>query len=440
MLTYENLFRSHRRPVLDHARCYIRGLLQPDLRKNVERIANDVPGGNVQNLQQFISSSKWDATAVMRQTALNADELLGHATDACLLIDESGFPKKGKGSVGVARQWLGCVGKTDNGQVGVFSALCNGRRSQLVNTRLYLPECWTDDAVRCERVGIPEAHRHFRTKEELALEMVDDAVEQGLRFGWVGADAGYGKGLRFMLGLEERNLKFAVDVHRNQRMFLQRPHPKIPSKKATRGRIPSRYTVEEKSIRVDEWVASVPEKQWERVKVRDSSKGDLVYEVLCRQIFVWDEELGATPKKWWLVVRRNAESKKDYKYTFINAPKRRLAFMQAQRYWIEHAFEVCKSDCGMADYEVRSWTGWHHHIALSMMAQLFLLTEAIRNQEDTPLLSPRDIMLLLAVFLPQKKPSLSSVVEAMESRHRQREKTRLSAVKKHKRKDHAKVT
>jgi SRSO17 transposase len=319
MLTYETFFRSHRRPVLDHARTYIRGLLQPDLRKNVERIANDVPGGNVQNLQQFVSSSKWDASAVMRQTALNANELLGHASDSCLLIDESGFPKKGKASVGVARQWLGCVGKTDNGQVGVFAGLCNGHHSQLVNARLYLPECWTDDVARCERVGIPEAHRRFRTKEELALELVDDAVEQGLRFGWVGADAGYGKGLSFMLALEQKNMTFAVDVHRNQMVFLNRPRPQIPDRKSSRGRTPSRYTVNENPVRVDEWAASVSERQWERIKTRDSTKGDLVYDVLCKRIFVWDEELGDKPRMWWLVVRRNAESKKDYKYTFINA-------------------------------------------------------------------------------------------------------------------------
>lgn len=434
MLTYEKSFWSHRHCVLGHARIYIQGLLKPDLRKNVENIAEDVPNGNVQNLQQFISSSKWDAREVMNQTALNADELLGHTTDACLLIDESGFPKKGKASVGVSRQWLGCVGKTDNGQVGVFSALCNGKRSQLVNTRLYLPDTWTNDEERCDRVGIPETERRFRTKEKLALEMVDEALEQNLRFGWVGADAGYGKGLGFMLDLEKKDLTFAVDVHSTQKIFLKRPHPDIPSKANIRGRMPTRHIVNEKSYRVDKWVASIADSQWEKIKVRDSTKGDLMYDVTCKRVYLWDKGMGTEVKRWWLVVRRNYESKKDYKYTFINAnsktPKNRLAYMQAQRYWVEHAFEVCKSDCGMGDYEVRSWDGWHHHMALSMMAQFFLLTEAVRNKKEHPLLSPRDVMILLTTFLPRKEPTVEDIIHEMESRHRQREKTRLSAINK----------
>jgi len=435
MLTFENLFRSYRRDVSHHARSYLQGLLNPTIRKNVEDIAESLPGGNTQDLQQFISSSKWSTEAVLKQIALNANELIGDSENTALILDESGFPKKGNHSVGVARQWLGCLGKTDNGQVGVYAALCNNTRSSLINTRLYLPQCWIDDPERCLKAGVPQDQIRMRTKEELALEMIDDAIAQHLQFGWVGADAGYGKGLWFMLQVENRKLSFAVDIHKDMRIYEKAVHPYLPKKKSTRGREPTEYTTDEPAIRVDRWAQKQQASQWKSLIVRDSTKGPLTYEVCTRRVYVWSPELKEDSRQWWLVVRRNPQTHEDYKYTLINAPKtasiERLAYMQAQRYWVEHAFEVAKGECGMSDYEVCFWTGWHHHMALAMMAQLFLLTEAVHNEEEYPLLSPKDIMLLLALYLPQKEPTIEDLVIEMRMRHRQRERTKVSAVKKY---------
>lgn len=429
MLTYENDFWSYRKNVSDKASQYVQGLLTRGIRKNAEDIAEVVEGAKTQNLQQFISQSKWDYIPVLQHTALNVNSLIGDSNNTALIIDESGIPKKGKESVGVARQWLGCLGKTDNGQVGVYAALCNGNHAALINTRLYLPEIWVDDKERCKKAHVPEKYQILNTKDALALEMVDEALELKIKFKYVGADAGYGKGLHFLLELEKRNLQFMIDVHRDQAIYVNRPNPYIPEKKSKKGRTPCEYRVDEKSIQIEDFVKSISNSKWETIEVRDSTKGPLVYEVFAKRVYVWNQEMEKKPRNYWLVIRRDAQTHDDYKYSISNASNtstKQLAFMQGQRFWIEHAIKVCKSDCGMADYEIRGWDGWHRHMALSMMAQFFLLKEMIHNQTDYPILSPRDVMEILAIFLPQKERTIDSIIIEMEKRHCQRLKTKRS--------------
>ena len=200
--SYSEHFRSYRHDVTEKARQYTSGLMQAGSRKNMDRMAEVVPDSKSRNLQQFLTHSKWDARAVMDHVARDANEFLGDDQVAGFLIDESGFAKQGPMSVGVSRQWLGRLGKTDNGQVAVFGVLCKDRYAIPVDTRLYLPNKWTDDPKRCEKAGIPINERTFRTKEQLALEIVAHARQNALRFGWVGADAGYGKGPGFCLALD----------------------------------------------------------------------------------------------------------------------------------------------------------------------------------------------------------------------------------------------
>ena len=187
--SYSEHFQSYRHDVSDKARQYASGLMQGGSRKNMDRMAEIVPDAKSRNLQQFVTHSKWDYREVIDHVASDADRYLGDNRYACLLIDESGFAKQGKGSVGVSRQWLGRLGKVDNGQVGVFGALANGHYTVPIDARLYLPEEWTKDPERCKKAGVPEDQRVFRTKPELALEIVRHAREKGIRYGWVGADA-----------------------------------------------------------------------------------------------------------------------------------------------------------------------------------------------------------------------------------------------------------
>ena len=369
----------------------------------------------------------------MDRVAQQVDDQIGDPNEAALIIDESGIPKKGDKSVGVARQWLGSVGKVDNGQVGVFAALCNNGDASLINARLYLPQEWTNDPDRCLRVGVPDEHLVFKTKDEIALEMVEHAREEEVQFGWVGADAGYGKGLTFMKGLHCLGEVFMVDVHSDFYIFLTQPKPYLPQKAPdTRGRTPTRYVVDEKSVRVDEWVKGLPKSAWEKKSIREGAKGLLQYEVVTQRIWVWEQDTNNC-YYWYVVVRRDPSTKSDLKYSFCNAAKDlsnfKLACMQAQRYWIERTFQDAKSECGMADYEARGWDSWHHHMALVLMAQSFLLDERILNRKEAPLLSCADLVELLSAALPSKINSIDDVAIAMEQRHRKRQAAIDSAFK-----------
>ena len=371
MDSFSSLFISYRKDVSEKARQYLSGLMQAGTRKNMERMVEYVPDSDYQALHQFISNSRWDAQAVMDRVAVNADNFIGDCRKACLLLDESGFAKKGRHSAGVLRQWLGNLGKVDNGQVGVFSALCNQGYATLVDARLYLPEKWTDDPKRCLKAGIPYERIKHKSKEELALELVLDARRLNVRYGWIGADAGYGKGLDFPIKLDSMGEPFVIDVHKDQAIFLEAIEPKIPDCK---GKKPTKYQVEAKPVRVHKWVSQQPSSALQKVKIRESTKGYLTYEILTHR--VWLRRKGDSQAYCWhLIVRRNPETQSDYTYSLSNAPEKtgtkRLAYMQSQRFRIERVFEDGKSECGMADYQLRSWVGWHHHMALVMMAMFF---------------------------------------------------------------------
>lgn len=388
------------------------------------QMSQNVVDADHESLQNFISDSKWNAQAVMDQVAQQVDKQIGDPAETALIIDESGIAKKGEKSVGVARQWLGSIGKVDNGQVGVFAALCKGSDAALIDARLYLPKEWTDDPERCEGAGVPREHMAFQTKDEIALGMIKRARKNGMRFGWVGADAGYGKGLTFMKELHSMGEMFMVDVHSDCHIFLQEPKPYLPTKApGSRGRSATRYVVDEKPVRVDAWVKRQPQSAWKKQSIREGTKGTLQYEVLTRHIWLWEQDTNIC-HHWHLVIRRDPETKSDLKFSCCNAPKNtdrlRLARMQAQRYWIERTFEDAKSECGMADYEVRGWDGWHHHMALVLMAQSFLLDERILNRAEIPLLSCADLVELLSAALPAKIKSVDDVAKAMEQRHRKR--------------------
>ena len=423
MQDFTPLFIPYRKDVSEKARQYLSGLVQAGAKKNMERMVEYVPESDHQALHQFISNSPWSAQGVMDKVAVNADSCIGDSRNACLLIDESGFAKKGKMSVGVARQWLGNLGKVDNGQVGVFSVLCNQSDATLINTRLFLPEKWANDQQRCLKAGVPLEHIKHKSKEELALELIMDARRLNLRYGWIGADAGYGKGLEFPIAVDALGEIFVIDIHKDQTIYMSRISPYIPEYSG-HGRKPTKYKVDQEPVRVDKWVSEQPKRRWRKVKVRESTKGCLSYEVLTARIWVWNQG-DSKAYCWHLIVRRNPKTHDDYKYSISNAPektsKKRLAYMQGQRFWVERVFEDSKSQCGMADYQLRSWVGWHHHMALVMMAMLFMLTERIRNKEEYPLLSCADIEYLLARFLPRRDKTVEDVITLMEKRHKQRQ-------------------
>ena len=413
------------------AQQYLSGLLQA-ARRNVQRIAEVVPGSDAQALHHFLSCSPWDARDVMDQVARDVDALLGGDQDSCLLLDETCFAKKGQKSVGVARQWMGLEGKTDNCQVAVFAALARGNAVSLIDAELYLPNEWVQDPARCEAAGVPAERQVLKTKPSLALDLVQRARRNGVRFSWIAADGTYGQDRRLLRDLEDCGEIFLTDVHRDQRVFLQEP---LPRQERRRGQPPA---PEINSMRVDQWAAQQPAEAWQEVWVRHSTQGELRLQALGCRIWVLEGK-DRQARCWHLIVTREAGEPDKLKYSLSNAAPetslRRLVYMQRQRYWVERAFQEAKNEAGMGDYQARSWQAWYHHMALVMMALLFLLRERQLQKQDLPLLSAADVKILLARLLPRRDLDPQELIRQIRLRHQQRQSAVDSAYRRQKARD-----
>lgn len=421
--------------MLSQAQGYLSGLIQAT-RRNVERMAEVVPGTNAQALHHFLSNSPWDWRPVMDQVARELDAQIGGDQDSCLLLDETCFAKKGTHSVGVARQWCGLQGKTDNCQVAVFAALVRGRWVGLLDAELYMPKEWTQDPTRCAAAGVPEERQVLTTKPQLALEIVQRARGNGVRFSWIAADGTYGQDRALLRALDDAGECFVFDVHRDQRIYLE--DPKALRSATEEGAV--------ESVRLDQWASSQPETAWQRVWVRHSTRGELQVEALHRRAWV-RESRQSEARCWHVIVTRELGSVNTTKYSFSNAPEdtslQRLAYIQRQRYWVERIFQDAKNEAGMDEYQARSWMAWYHHTALVMMAMLFLLRERLEQSDDLPLLSARDVKILLARVLPRRDADPQELIRQLQARHRQRQSSIDSAYRRSrtpKRRSTAKVT
>jgi SRSO17 transposase len=398
-------------------------------KRNMERMAEAVPDSDDQVLQNFLTHSSWEYRAVMDQVARNANQLIGAEVGAGLYIDESAFQKKGTKSVGVVRQWNGRLGKQDNCQVGVFGAIGQGDRVCLVDARLYLPQEWTCDAARCDEADIPKAEQVHRTKLELAQQIILHARRTGLRFEWIGMDGLYGQSFALLQTLQGQGEVFMADIHADRHIYLSDPQPFLPAAK-DHGRKPLHFHSRAQPIEVRKWLKKQPAAAWRKKTLRSTTKAELVVEILHRRVWLWDKK-SPTAQCWHLIVRREVNSPGTVKYSLSNAPAQtsvtKLARMQAQRFWIERAFQDAKSHIGMAQYQARKWQSWHRHMALVMMAMQFMLQSRIEHVDAHPFLSCYDIQILLATTLPDRRYSQEEVMRQMQIRHQKRQAAMASA-------------
>ena len=429
--TYSHHFKVACQNVSDKARAYTTGLVMKASRKNMERMEEYVQDCEYQSLQQFISDSPWDHEALNAHIAGDVNELLG-GPENVLALDESGFTKKGKRSVGVARQWNGRLGKTDNCQVGVYAALSDGVQASIVDFRLYLPREWTEDKQRCLNAKIPEEQCGFKTKPQLALEMVEAAQANGLSFGWVAMDAFYGQVPECVRDIDRSGLNFVADVHRDQMVYTEDPRPYLPRRKNRQGRKPTRLRARTEGIRVDELFKEEPRASWHTIRVREGTKGTVFARARRRRVWLWDGE-ETTARNWWLVFL-NDPLTGELKYFISNAKAAvtltTLVQKHATRFWIERAFQDGKTSVGMADYQTRGWIAWHHHMSLVMLALLFLLKERLLHQQDVALLSCQDIVELLNHFLSRTDATEQAVLANLKRRHLTRQRDIDSAYRK----------
>lgn len=400
---FRHHFLVHGKDITHHARCYLGGILSRSERKNIECIQACVKDANYQAMQQMITDSPWSHQALMDQVAAVAGEALGGHSQSALYLDESGFAKKGDKSVGVQRQYCGRLGKVDNCQVGVYACLGRGEKAAIIDFRLFLPDGWVEDAARCDRAKVPAEERRKRTKPQLALEMVRHAVAQGVKFSWVGGDEVYGNSPQLIAGIEELGLTWLMDVACTTRVWEKKPGAK------------------DKSKSVKDLVAAKFESRHREVVIRQTSQGPLRAKMWSVPVWVC-----ASGEEGWcqrlLVVRQEADG--SFKYSMSNAapetPLERLGYMQAQRFWIERAFQDAKSELGMSQYEVRGWKGWHHHMALVCLAQLFVMKERLAAEAQVPLLSVRDVVELLDYYLPRPRIDEQELYARLKQRHERR--------------------
>jgi len=415
---YLPCFQSLTRSVEDAARFYLHGLFQCR-RRNMEKMAETVSGSHYQRLHHMVSESVWDRRGVSRQLIADANAHFGHA--CALVIDESAFAKKGDMSAGVARQWNGRLGKTDNSQVGVFAAVVRDRIAALVEGELYIPEEWFADPARCLEAGIPE-DAEFRTKGEMAFSMIHRLRREGLRFAYTVFDAGYGHLPWLLRALDDERETFLAEVHSDQAIYLADPAPAVPVRQATRGKAPSRLQSQTVPLTVTAWAVAQPASRWRRLSVREGEKGEVVADYMKQWVWLWN---GAEQRArcWHLLVRREIDGA-NLKFCLSNAKPaanlRTLAEMQAARHFVERAFEDAKGACGMADYQVRGFNAWHHHMALVMVALMFLAKERLAHRDTAELLSCNDLVEIMRHKLPTKIETDDDLVTMIENRHRRR--------------------
>jgi len=428
-MQYALHFSSKTRDVIGQSRQYIQGILLGKGRGNICSYARSVPDCNNQTLHHFISKSPWDERAVIDHIQGDITKLIGDAVDGSIHIDESGFPKQGENSVGAKRQYCGRLGKVENCQVGVFLGYSSGSNRTLIDGRLYLPKDWAEDRVRRRKCDVPD-EVIFKTKAEIALEMVLHARENGVIFSWVGMDSFYGEQTWLRNRLDAEGLIFIADIPSNTRVWLSLPKTGIPARKSDRGRIPTKERVLEEDqapIGVSALKEMIDPQLWNHFFIRDTERKELWSNVACIRVYPMDD--GLPGKELWLIIRRD-DDESTTKYQLSNAPLdtnfQRLAKMSCSRYWIERAFEDAKGIAGLADYEVRSWIGWHHHVAMSMLAMLALLMLNFQMGKKTDLLTVQDVKEILEVILPKKKVDENEIIKIIKEKHKARESARRS--------------
>lgn len=346
----------------NRARAYLQGLLSPLERKNGWQLAEEAGERTPYSIQYFLDRAAWDAQELCDVLREYVSEKIGDA-DGMLVIDETGFLKKGKKSVGVQRQSSGTAGRIENCQIGVFLTYTTRAGHTLLDRELSLPKSWTSDPQRCREADVPKEVR-FATKPELAARMLWRTLDGGVQAQWVLGESVYGSNRALRSGLEERWQAYALAVACQEKVEVQ-------------GR----------SQRVDHVAQHLTPDSWQRLSAGDGSKGP--------RLFDWAQVpiAGREKQGWkhWLVIRRSLdESAKpaEVAYFLVFAPTiitlAEMVHAIGSRWTVEQCFEEAKGEVGLDEYEVRSFHGWYRHMTLSMLAHAFLTVLRVQSQADLP--------------------------------------------------------
>lgn len=336
-------------------RDYVRGLLGPVGRKNGWQLAEYAGHTTPDGLQHLLAGARWDADDIRDELQHYVAQHLGEA-DGVLIIDDTGFVKKGTTSAGVQRQYSGTAGRTENCQIGVFAAYASTRGRALVDRELYLPKSWTEDRARCRAAKIPD-ERDFRTKGSLAKALVLRALASDLPIAWVTADSAYGQEGRFRRLLEQSGLGYVLAVPKSQ------------------------FSVG--CPRIDWLFDQAPEQAWERISCGNGAKGPRVYDwaaIRLPAVVEFDYQDESLVRRRWALARRSLSRPDEIAYYLayaqLDTTVDELVQVAGTRWAIEECFQAAKNECGLDQYEVRRYTGWMRHVTLAMLAHAFLAAMA----------------------------------------------------------------
>lgn len=344
----------------ERAMAYLRGLISPVERKNSWQLAEEAGDQTPYGVQHLLGRAEWSADEVRDDLRSYVVEHLG-SEDAVLVVDETGFLKKGAKSVGVQRQYSGTAGRIENCQVGVFLAYATGAGRTFIDREVYLPKEWSGDAGRRAEAGVPEGVE-FATKPQLARRMIERALEAGVPFSWVTADEVYGRDPRLRVWLEEQGVSYCIAVGSDEYVWLGfRQH------------------------RIKSLLGKIPEEAWHVLSCGAGAKGERLYEWACVELLSF--MLGEKRRR--LLVRRKLGEPQEVAYYVVYADAEttleEMVEVAGARWAIEESFETAKGEVGLDQYEVRSWHGWYRHITLALLAHAYLTAtraEATRREAE----------------------------------------------------------
>lgn len=339
------------------ARAYVTGLLAPVERKNGWQLAEAAGDSAPDRMQRLLTSAQWDARAMRDDLRAYVAENLGHR-DAVLIVDETGFLKKGTKSAGVQRQYSGTAGRTENCQLGVFLAYASPLGRAMIDAELYLPKSWIEDRPRCREAGVPD-DVEFATKPVLARLMLARALEAGLPVSWATADEAYGMDSKFRRFLEQYRVNYVVAVPKSQPVVMG---------------------TSSGDVRADTLVAGAPPEAWKRLSCGDGAKGPRLYDWALATVH-FETEPGY---QRWLLARRsltpNSKGELEIAYYLCHGPAgttmAELIRVAGARWAIEECFQAAKNEVGLDQYQVRRFDAWHRHMTLAMLAHAYLAVTA----------------------------------------------------------------
>ena len=417
---YHQLFADlfQRREQRHWSQKYLEGQMLELERKAIEPMALALDGGNVQAMQQFIGVSTWSDQILIKRHQQEVAQTLGEP-DGLAILDGCDFPKQGDDSVGVARQYCGALGKRANCQASVLLGYASSHGHTLLDRRLYLPEEWFNaaHAERRDACGVPTA-MHFQTKPELAWAMLETVfTEKVVPIHCVAMDAAFGRDLALLNHIEEYGKFYFADIDCSTLVWKHWPPVLSARFCPPTGRPPTHERVAPDApapLRVDQLGLSLAFDRWQPVIVHEGSKGPLAVEITTVRVVFREDRLPA--REEWLVIRRASRQQplKDWKFFRCNAPAatpfNTLARLTAWRWPIETTIEECKGELGLDHYEVRSWTGWHHHVTMTMLAHHFLVRLRVKLGHDAPALTVAQTRRLLQVVLPKREFDAESAI------------------------------